>query len=345
MTELLLALLFSVPPQSTEGWKGIVPLITKRSEAENIVRVRTNCENYCIYKCGGDRIFIRYADEPCSKENKWIVPRGTVTEISVYGDTPKLSELKLNSRKFKKTPDPELNGYYSYENEQDGVTYSVSQEGRVTGTHWIATAERHRKLRCPSAPTPEIGNKSSGGKQAARSLTLVMRVTVGNNRTWQPATYRGLVMGKAKVADMRRIFGTPTRVERFDQGKSYPEVWYHYDGVWEFPGTLRFIVDKTPIREVRLLPTHLTKEEAIKRFGPDYMVTRYDFDLCLGDEEAAPLFESPAGNVINIEYRHRGIALAVNAYGDIDTIHYVSEPVGAESSKCNKNSKAFDAVL
>ena len=205
----------------------------------------------------------------------------------------------------------------------------VRTDCRVIGIHRYATENRHQKLLCPARPTPEMENKSAG------SIGLSIRATVGNNRTWQRAIYRGLTMGKSKVADMRRIFGKPTRVERFDEDKSNPEVWYHYDGVWEFPGTLRFIVDKGRIiRRVDLLPTQLTKEDAIKHFGPDYMETRYDFDLCLGNEEAAPLFESLTGAVINIEYRKRGIALAVNAYGNIDTISFVSGPVGAESSKC-----------
>ena len=156
MIELLLvAVLFMDPPRHDEGWKGIVPLITKRSEVEKILGVRTDCENYCTYESGDDRIFVRYADEPCSKENKWTVPAGTVIEISVYpGDGPKLSALKLDARKFKKTKDPELNGYYSYENEKEGVTYSVSKKGRVTGSHWIGASDRHQKLRCPSMPTP-----------------------------------------------------------------------------------------------------------------------------------------------------------------------------------------------
>ena len=153
---LLLALLFFVRPQSPEGWKGIVPLITKRSEVEKILGAPANrCENFCKYKNGDDEIFIQYADEACSKENKWLVPSGTVTEISVYpGEGPKFSSLKLNRRKFKKTNDPELHGYAWYGNDKEGITYSVSEEGRVTGIHLYGTADRRQKLRCPSTPTP-----------------------------------------------------------------------------------------------------------------------------------------------------------------------------------------------
>jgi hypothetical protein len=150
MIELLLAaVLFAGPLQSAEGWKGIVPLITKRSDVEKILGIRTDCENSCLYDINDDRIFVRYASEPCSKENTWTVPGGTVFEISVeVGDNPKISSLKLDRRKFKKTLDPELNGYYSYENEEQGITYTVSERDRVIGIHWWGTAERRQKLRC-----------------------------------------------------------------------------------------------------------------------------------------------------------------------------------------------------
>ena len=168
-----------------------------------------------------------------------------------------------------------------------------------------------------------------------QSVSKTGVATAESSRTWRAATYKGLTMGKSKVADMRRVLGAPTRIERFNQDKSNPQVWYHYDVKWEFPATLRVIVDKTrTVREVHLLPNYLTKEEAIKHFGRDYVVTRYDFDSCRGNEEAAPLFESPTGNVLNIEYRQRGIALSVNADGNINEISYVSGPVGAVASKC-----------
>lgn len=156
-----------------------------------------------------------------------------------------------------------------------------------------------------------------------------------NKRTWQAATYRGLTMGKSKVSDMRRVFGAPKRSEVFNKGKSDQEVWYCYDGIWEFPGTLRVVVNKArTIQAIDMQPTDLTKEAVIKHFGPDHVITRYDFDSCLGDEESAPLFESPHGSVVFIEYRNRGIAISVGGTGKVNEIRYVSEPIGAESSKC-----------
>jgi hypothetical protein len=178
---------------------------------------------------------------------------------------------------------------------------------------------------------PRLGSKGNG--QSA-SKTAVAKIE--NSRTWHAATYRGLTMGRSNVAEMRRVFGVPKRSEVFNRGKSSPEVWYYYDGIWEFPGTLRVIVDKTrnTVQAVDIHPKDLRKEQAIKHFGSDYLVTQYDFDLCLGDEESAPLFESPNGAVIFIEYRERGIAIAVDSHGKVNEISYVSEPIGAASSKC-----------
>ena len=162
MIELLLvAVLFQDPPRYHEGWKGIVPLITKRSEVEKILGIRTECQNSCIYDIGDDRIFVRYASEPCSKENDLTVSSGTVTEISVYlGDNPKFSSLKLDRRKLKKTEDPELHGYSYYSDDEQGITYTVSERARLLSIDWWGTADRNLKLLCPSRPTPRRYKKN-----------------------------------------------------------------------------------------------------------------------------------------------------------------------------------------
>lgn len=158
--------------------------------------------------------------------------------------------------------------------------------------------------------------------------------TADAKRVWRAATYRGLTMGRSNVAEMRRIFGAPKKSEVFSEGTSNSEVWYHYDGPQDFPGTLRVVVDRSIVQAIDVLPENLKAEEAIKHFGPGYIITRYDFDSCLGDEESAPLFESPSGTLIFIEYRQRGIAIAVDAQGKVNEVRYISEPIGAESSKC-----------
>lgn len=184
-----------------------------------------------------------------------------------------------------------------------------------------------------------LGAMSCTGVSSKENTQPTASPTAGRidvSRVWHPATYRGLKIGRSKVAEMRRVLGRPTLSEVFDENKSNPEVWYHYEGIAEFPGRVTVVVDKNTgtIQAVDIHPKTLRKEDAIKHFGPDYVITRYDFDSCLGDEESAPLFESPAGAVISIEYRKRGIAVAVDEGGRVNTISYVSEPIGAASSKC-----------
>lgn len=159
------------------------------------------------------------------------------------------------------------------------------------------------------------------------------------SRVWRPATYRGLIMGKSTRVDMLRVLGKPNWTELFEEEKVKPVVWYHYEGQGELPGDLVVHVDKRSgiIHWMALYTKNLSKDEAITHFGNDYIITRYDFDDCLGDADAAPVYESPSGSIINIEYRNRGIAVAVDEAGRVDDIGYVSEPIGEVSSKCKEN--------
>jgi hypothetical protein len=158
---------------------------------------------------------------------------------------------------------------------------------------------------------------------------------------WCPATYRDLTMGRSTRADMLRVFGKPKWSEMFEENGSNAEVWYHYEGK-DIPGEIVVNVDKISQVILRLLlhPKDLSKEEAIKYFGDEFMITRYEF--CAGFEEAesAPLYETPRGQFSYLEYRERGIAINFDNHGIVDNITYVSEPIGAPSSKCKRTDKS-----
>lgn len=167
--------------------------------------------------------------------------------------------------------------------------------------------------------------------------------TAGNServsREWRAATYRGLTIGKSTRADMLRIFGEPQSVDApADQAedKPNPEAWYVYESGGEFPGRMTVVIEERSgvILRIDLHPESLSKEAVIKHFGDNYITTRYDFDQCLGNEESAPLYETPNGQFVVIEYRERGIAVGINDTGKVDIINYVSKPIGATSSKC-----------
>lgn len=154
MLQLVLFALLSSAFTNTQGWRGIVPLQTSRLQVEQTLGPPVEpCDKQCNYKSGADRVFVRYSGEPCSQNYPWRIPVDTVIEVSIYtAKDKKISELRLDRRKFKKTNDPELDGYYWYEDEAQGVSYSVSKNGRVTGTHWIGSSNDDQKLRCSTPP-------------------------------------------------------------------------------------------------------------------------------------------------------------------------------------------------
>lgn len=158
---------------------------------------------------------------------------------------------------------------------------------------------------------------------------------------WRAATYRGLRVGKSTSADMLRVFGKPhwsgPPGDQIENDPN-PEVWNEYEAGGDFPGKLTVVVDKRSkiIQRIDLYPADLAEDEAIKHFGDDHITTRYDFDECLSDGESAPMYESPNGQFVSVEYRDRGIALNAGYGEKVNTISYVKGPIGAEFSKCKK---------
>lgn len=162
-------------------------------------------------------------------------------------------------------------------------------------------------------------------------------------REWRNATFLGLTIGKSTRADMLRLLGKPVGSSPYDEGKDGSGLLYEYKVTGEIPGAIVIAVDNRTnlVLNLNLEPQGgWSKEQAIKHFGPDYIVTRYGFDDCLGDGESAPLYETPDGPITKIEYRERGIAIAVNDQNNVDYIMYVSEPVGATSSRCKNKGQS-----
>jgi hypothetical protein len=55
-----------------------------------------------------------------------------------------------------------------------------------------------------------------------------------------------------------------------------------YESGGEFPGKLTVILDERSgvTSGIDLYPENLSRDEAIKHFGNDYIIARYDFDQC-----------------------------------------------------------------
>ncbi len=157
-------------------------------------------------------------------------------------------------------------------------------------------------------------------------------------RQWRPATYRRVTVGKSKLADMLRAWGNPkwSRTSSRDEQESQV-TWTNYERVGEFPGPTTVVSDTRSgvIIRINFYPDRLTKEQAIAHFGSHYIITRYAFDSCLDEEDSEPIYESPTGPLVNVEYRARGIAISVGYKDLVTRISYVSEPIGSVKSRCN----------
>jgi hypothetical protein len=115
--------------------------------------------------------------------------------------------------------------------------------------------------------------------------------------------------------------------------------WYYYDNApVQFPGRLVFIVEKPSnrVKSAFIQATNLSLAKAISEIGPGYIETRYDFEPCLGNGEAGPIYESPNGQLRYIEYRALGIAISMENRDEVLEIIYDSEPPGTPRSRCPK---------
>jgi hypothetical protein len=108
-----------------------------------------------VYEQEHEDVLVRYSTGECIE--KWNVPRNTVIFIQVFPKKrPQFSELKLDTSKYRKYPEPELPEYSNYDNEGEGFEIQVDRNGLVElFTYYWRPEDNH--LRCPETAKP---NKS-----------------------------------------------------------------------------------------------------------------------------------------------------------------------------------------
>jgi hypothetical protein len=144
------ALLLGNGQQEARGWRGLVPLQSTRSDVERLLgRSADQCK--CIYKTDDAVVFIEYSKESCTGNPPgWNVPVDKVLSISVRSQKERrFSELNLDLSKYVKTLDDTFTAYYT--NNEQGITYEVSQSGVIHGVIYSPSL-RDNALRCPGWP-------------------------------------------------------------------------------------------------------------------------------------------------------------------------------------------------
>jgi hypothetical protein len=114
-----------------QDFRRIIPLQTTRTEVEKLLGLDEKSsgeKSYAaIYHLNDGVLFIQYSSGPCrpNVEGGWNVPIDTVIQYSFSPKVRKrLSELKLNLKKYRKIPDLHVPGVFYYVND-DGTTYNV----------------------------------------------------------------------------------------------------------------------------------------------------------------------------------------------------------------------------
>ena len=167
----------------------------------------------------------------------------------------------------------------------------------------------------------------------AASATCASQHALG--QAWKPAIYHGLIMGKCTRDDLSRVLGTP-KWKGKEQDTGIPIITYDISD--PILGTLVVYETGGIVTSMTLEPrTKISKNGAIRLLGPRYKTVRYSTDDCLTAGGAAPIYESPDGPIVHLEYRDRGLAVALRG-DEVAAIIWASKPFGPTQSAC-KGSK------
>ncbi|MGH8613971.1 MAG: hypothetical protein ACREYF_18590 [Gammaproteobacteria bacterium] len=149
-----------------------------------------------------------------------------------------------------------------------------------------------------------------------------------SNHEWKAATFRGLKVGYSSIDDALRILGQPEwSGPQADQDVTDPNpaLYYSFSKGGDFPGELVVIVDKKSkkIFEILNIPQKLSKKGAIHHFGSGFIVAKYEFCPDI-DNTVIPVYPDPNGQLIQVEYRRRGIILSLRDDESVQEIAYVA---------------------
>jgi hypothetical protein len=136
---------------------------------------------------------------------------------------------------------------------------------------------------------------------------------------WQPANFRGLIVGRAHREDVLRALGVPDAVGPTRGGQELT-----YRGRGDHKGELSLRVDGSGIVvEIQeAFPVSITRTRIYKEFGSDAITAHF---LCVGNA----LHGDPQGPIELTLFPARGIALWPDQYGyDFAAVLYLARAPG-----------------
>lgn len=148
---ILCVALPSLPPQGVNGWRGLTPLRSTRTEVERLLGPPERTGNVSIYRTGDETVQVAYARSPCKGDLLgWNVPADTVLQITVIPRKKEsFAELKLDKSRFIRARGHVAGNHHI--NLEEGLRYEVSPDGNIHTVSYIPSS-KDGHLRCPGFP-------------------------------------------------------------------------------------------------------------------------------------------------------------------------------------------------
>jgi hypothetical protein len=145
---------------------------------------------------------------------------------------------------------------------------------------------------------------------------------------WNPATYRGIVVGKTKASKAMKILGPPDWRTRPEEGVDL--LIYHR--ATPFDSRMEMRVENGIVSEILLHPENFSREKLITLYGERFASTRFGYKQCGGQGESV-FVKSKDGPTEVIEYPNRGMYAEFVA-GRLTGIIYSSRPFASLIVTC-----------
>lgn len=160
---------------------------------------------------------------------------------------------------------------------------------------------------------------------------VVKRMQRSASYGFRPAVYEGIRMGVSKRAEVVARFGKPEDEGLGEDGALY----LSYQNIGVYKGRSQFILDPRSkvVWALDVTPIETSFEELEKRYGKNWVRTRWSMPWCSSYEKPQPSFISPDRGTEKIEFRQLGIS--VDRVGDrADEVRYESRPLGVDTDPC-----------
>jgi hypothetical protein len=140
-----------VPVSGQKGWRGLMPLHSTRDDVRKLLGSPDDPgQLQDKYYFDDEMVEFMYSDGFCEKDRPggWNVAEGTIINIFVTPEKKlKLSDLKIELSKFRKSEDPHLEGIFYYVNDEDGIVIT-EQSRKISMIRYVPMA-KDKHLACP----------------------------------------------------------------------------------------------------------------------------------------------------------------------------------------------------